>query len=98
MQNIKEAKRLYYQRRRAEQIKTLHKEKKQEFLAKYPEWNILRILVKPNHVELIEKLHGLTPIYYTIQDIATEKGVSRQAIHYAHQLALKALDKQNSKL
>lgn len=98
MQNIKEAKKTYYQRKRAEQIKALHQEKRNEFLSKYPEWNILKTLVKPNHVELIEKLHGLTSDYYTIQEIATEKGVSRQAIHYAHQLALKALEKQNGKL
>ena len=98
MQNTKESKQRYYQRKRAEQITVLHQEKRNEFLTWYPQWEALKTSLKSNHRELLEKLHGLTPDYCTLQEIANERGVSKQAVNDAHKRALKAVEKLMRKI
>ena len=97
MQTRKETQKKYYQRKREKlQLISLH-EKKNEFLSLYPTWDTLKLAIKPNHRELLEKLHGLIPVYYNLQDIADERGVSRQAVHRCHKRALNALEKVKCK-
>jgi DNA-directed RNA polymerase sigma subunit (sigma70/sigma32) len=98
-----------YAKQHREQIKVLLQTKKKansffaskkrnEFLEKYPDWDTLKLLIKPTQRELLEKVHCLNPDYYTLVDIAKEKGVSRQAVDSAHKKALKALEKALMKL
>jgi predicted DNA-binding protein YlxM (UPF0122 family) len=98
MQNNTKNKLKYYYKQREKQIVSLHQEKRNEFLFRYPNWDILKLLIKPTQRELLEKVYCLTPVYYSLVDIAEEKGVSRQAVYGAHKKALKALDKALMKL
>jgi hypothetical protein len=87
----------YYRRREKEKL-LLKAEKLEIFLAKYPKWEQVKCSLKPSHRELLEKLHGFTPKYITIADIAKDKGVSRQAISESHRWAINALAKAISKM
>jgi predicted DNA-binding protein YlxM (UPF0122 family) len=98
MQNNTKNKLKYYYKQREKQIVSLRQEKRNEFLNWYPDWDILKLLIKPTQRELIEKVHCLTDTYYTLQNIADERGVSRQAVDNAHKKALKALEKALMKL
>ena len=93
MQNNTKNKLKYYYKQREKQIVSLHQKKRNEFLEKYPDWDTLKLLIKPTQRELLEKVHCLNPDYYTLVDIAKEKGVSRQAVDSAHKKAIKALEK-----
>jgi hypothetical protein len=89
----KERKLKSYHKRREVEVAMQSAKTKTEFMQKYPNWNDIKINLRPADMEVIEAVHGLNGTVVPFQEIADQRKVSRQAVFLASKKALERLDK-----